>query len=140
MKTIHQLFKDTWEKKALRGWDYVYVMVDLHGVIVPSNFHRTDSFEFVSNHAKLGLQTLSKRSDVKLILWSSSHEVEINAIRKWLFDNNIHFDYINENPNEANTEYADFSKKPYFSILLDDKAGFEAIDWETVVTFFKWHI
>jgi hypothetical protein len=49
---------------------------------------------------------------------------------EWLKSYNIHIKYVNENPLEKDTEYASFVKKPYFSIVLDDKAGFDPNhDW-----------
>ena len=42
----------------------------------------------------------------------------------------INFTYINDNPEYIGNDYADFSKKFYYNILLDDKAGFEGeTDW-----------
>jgi hypothetical protein len=55
---------------------------------------------------------------------------EIMTIKQWLKDNWINIDYINSNPDVVNTEYGDFSRKPYFNIIIDDKAGFEPeTDW-----------
>lgn len=132
MKTIFDLFDDTWRKKDQRGWDVVYIMVDIHGVILPSNYHKTSHLEFISEYTEQCLQYLSDQDDIKLILWSSSHQSEIDAITKWLRYHKIYFDAVNSNPFEENTDYADFSKKPYFSILLDDKAGFTEYDWSEI--------
>lgn len=42
----------------------------------------------------------------------------------------IIFNGFNENLEAENTIYGDYSKKPYFNILLEDKAGFEPEkDW-----------
>lgn len=130
MKSISKLFDEAWEKKIQRKWDYVYIMVDLHGVILPSNYHSSNDLRFIDPHVEECLTYLSKQLDVVLIIWSSSHLKEVGHVLKWLEDCGIHFCYVNENPLEADTKYADFSKKPYFSILLDDKAGFEPSDWE----------
>ncbi len=132
MKSAYNLFKDAWRKKTLRGWKYVYIMVDLHGVVLESTYNKKNDLEFISPFVKECLQYLSLQEDVKLILWTSSHQSEIENVRKWLDECGIIFDYVNENPDEKNTEYADFSAKPYFSIVLDDKAGWEASDWECV--------
>jgi 2-methylcitrate dehydratase PrpD len=76
------------------------------------------------------LSYLSAQDDVILILWSSSHETEIAKVREWLETFKINIQFINENPLEDNTEYADFSKKFYFNVILDDKAGFDpSVDW-----------
>lgn len=131
MKTITQLFNAAWEKKEQRKWDYVYIMVDLHGVVLPSNYHSKNDLTFINPHAEKVLRYFSDADDIILIIWSSSHDTEISAVRLWLLRNGIGFSYVNENPLEKNTPYADFSKKPYFSIVLDDKAGFDPDeDWE----------
>lgn len=130
MKSISQLFNEVWKKKEERGWDCIYIMVDLHGVILPSNYHASNDLQFISPYTEQCLQWLSNQKDVKLILWSSSHLKEVIRTERWLLDKGIIFDYFNENPIEKNTEYADFSKKPYFSIGIDDKFGFEASDWQ----------
>lgn len=129
MKTISKLFREAWEKKESRKWQYVYIMVDLHGVILPSNYHSSNDLRFIDSYAKECLQYLSQQDDIILILWSSSYEFEITNVRRWLAKEGILFDFVNENPLELNTDYADFSKKPYFSIVLDDKGGFEPSDW-----------
>ena len=49
--------------------------------------------------------------------------------------NDIKFDYLNENP-ECLTEshQGDYSKKFYFNLLLDDRAGFDyTTDWNILV-------
>lgn len=131
MKSVSQLFNEAWKKKEDRNWDYVYIMLDLHGVVLPSNFHSGD-LQFINPLAKICLQYLSQQEDIILILWSSSHEEEIFKVRGWLASNKIGVKFVNENPLEKNTDYADFSEKPYFTLLLDDKAGFEPSDWEEI--------
>jgi hypothetical protein len=135
MKSISKLFNDTWKKKDEKNWQYIYIMVDLHGVILPSNFHSSNDLRFLNEHTKDCLQYFSRQDDIILILWSASHNEEITNVRRWLAKEGILFNFINENPLEQNTEYADFSKKIYFNILLDDKAGFEPSDWKEI---FEW--
>lgn len=132
MKSIFDLFTDTWKKKVERNWKYVYIMVDLHGVILPPSYHKKNDFQYLSPFTKPCLQYLSNKKDVILILWSSSHSEEIDCVREWLKKDNIEFRFYNQNPLEMNTDYADFSKKFYFSICLDDKSGFEPSDWKDI--------
>lgn len=132
MKTVFDLFTDTWRKKEERGWDYVYIMIDLHGVILPSNYHSVNDLQFIHPYTKKDLEYLSDQEDIKLILWTSSYVKEVAAVTSWLANQKIYFDYVNENPDEKNNGYADFSKKPYFSILLDDKSGFTENDWDDI--------
>jgi hypothetical protein len=133
LKTISELFSDAWAKKSNRNWNYIYILVDLHGVVLPQNYHKKNDLTMISPYAEKCLKYLSDQPDVKLILWSSSYENEITVVREWLGYMGIKFSFVNENPLEKNTDYADFSKKIYFSICLDDKAGFEASDWESLL-------
>ena len=78
------------------------------------------------------LQFLSSKDDVVLILFTCSYEDEIYRMIKYLNCTDIHFDYVNENPEVSNTTYGDYSKKMYCNILLEDKAGFEPKDWYAI--------
>jgi hypothetical protein len=137
MKTISKLFTEAWEKKERKMWQYVYIMVDLHGVVLPSNYHSTNDLMFIDPYVKECLQYLSQQEDVILILWSSSHEEEIFKVKGWLATHKIAFKFVNENPIEDDTDYADFSEKFYFSIGLDDKFGFEPSDWKELSRWIK---
>jgi hypothetical protein len=132
MKSAYTLFRDAWNKKEEREWQYVYVMMDLHGTIIPSNYHTTNDLDFVNASCKKVLQYLNKQEDVVLILWTSSYSKEIDRSWEWLVKNQIQFDYVNKNPLEKNNKYADFTEKPYFTLLIDDKAGWEPEDWKDV--------
>jgi hypothetical protein len=47
------------------------------------------------------LQMISKMSDVVIFLYTCSHPHEIEQYLKLFSDNNIHFKYVNENPEVA---------------------------------------
>lgn len=122
--------------KPQKNWDTIYWMIDVHGVIIPASFHRKNEFRFLHPDAEQVLQILSARPDHKLILWTSSYKTEIDELKEWLYNFNIHIDWVNENPAEEHSSYADFSKKPYFNILLDDKASFDAnCDWTIIKNY-----
>lgn len=125
--------RKTFELAPARNWDTFYVLVDLHGVIIPGNRERKNVLSFISEDCAEVLRWFTKRKDFKLILWTSSFPDEIVEILEWLKKRHIHFDYVNENPECKNTKYADFYHKPYFNILIDDKAGFEPeTDWAAI--------
>ena len=134
MNTNH--IRREFESKVERGWEFVYIMVDLHNTIIAgTKDHSKIILEFTSNECKEVLQWFSKRRDVKLILWTSSKIDEITRVMEWLEKNGITFDYVNHNPECKNTAYAEFDKKPYFNILIDDRAGFDAeVDWAEIRT------
>lgn len=121
------------ELRPKRGWKTIYWLVDVHGVIIPGSWRRENDFQFISPDCVDVLRWISNRKDQRLILWSSSQNRELDNLCNWLCTFWINVDYTNFNPEEKNTEYADFSFKPYFNILIDDKAGFEPeTDWAAV--------
>jgi len=123
---IEKVFNHSFKKE----WYETYWVVDLHGTIIKSTYHGT-SMEYYP-YAKLALQLLTKRKDIKLILWTSSFPEEIEEYCKQFEKDEIHFDNINENPNisSKNGNFGFYEKKFYFNVLIDDKAGFDAnIEW-----------
>lgn len=124
-------------RKAEKGWEKTYWLFDLHDTVIVSNYGKGEIEEFFP-HAIETLQLLSKQSDICLILYTSSHPRKIDTYMKKFKDLGINFAYVNENPEEGNTEYANFDRKFYFNVLFDDKAGFHPLeDWEKVYDYLK---
>ena len=129
----------TFKTKAERNWHTIYFAVDLHGTIIKPGH---DKVEFYPDAISV-VKWINKRPDCKIILWTSSHQSEISNFLYECQKNEIHFDFINENPLEGDSEKACFDKKFYFNILLDDKAGFNAeTDWalikQTLIELGEW--
>ena len=119
-----------------RGWDTVYWSIDLHGVCLVSNYEQ-GGYTWINKMAPLALRIISKMKENKIILWSSAHDEEQDAICRFFHDEGIHVGAFNANPFERNTKTGCFDKKFYFSILLDDKAGFDPdTDWEMIINFY----
>lgn len=130
--------KKTFDDYYKFGWNKIYILVDVHGTIVPHSSHKTNSLTFVNDVCKEVLQNLSSRNDVCLILWSSTHINELEKIIEWLGKNSININYANFNPECLNTEYGDYTKKPYYNILIDDRAGFDPdFDWINIKNTLK---
>ena len=89
------------------------------------------------DNAKEALQLLTKRKEVKLILFTSSYPPAILPVVEMMEDNEIFFDYLNENPEVENTATGYFNDKFYYNIFLDDKAGFDPYeDWQAILDFY----
>jgi hypothetical protein len=126
----------TFEMQKVKHWPETYWCIDLHGTIIPSgkdSNDKTDKLEFYPD-AKEVLQHLSNRLDVIMILWTSTPIERLMSILLGLeMNHDITFTYVNENPHALNTPRSDFSQKFYFSVLLDDRAGFEPeTDWTAI--------
>lgn len=114
--------ENTYKQKVERGWDTVFWMVDMHNTIVPGLYDVTQEFRFYDD-AKEVLQFLTQKEDVCLILYTCSHSSEICKMLNFFTDNAITFNHLNSNPDVPNTRLGDYSTKPYFNILLEDKCG-----------------
>ena len=116
-----------------RNWDTIFWAVDLHGTCIKSNYDNS-RFEFVCEPCVDTLNFLQTLPETKLIAWSSCFDEDFAKVRELFAENNIHFDFFNENPLVSNTQTGNFDSKFYFSILLDDKAGFDPHeDWEKIM-------
>lgn len=131
--------------KSERGWPEIYFCIDLHGTIIPSgkdSDDKMDKLEFYEG-AKEVLQWLTHRTDIKLILWTSTPIERLAHVWDWLLKNDISFDFFNQNPDALDTPRSDFSRKFYFNVLLDDRAGFSPeLDWhrikQTLIDIGEW--
>ena len=116
-----------------RGWDKIYWAIDLHGVCLKSNYE-SGGYSFINDKVLPGLKAIQDLDESRIILWSSCHNHEKPAIIKFFSDNGINVHYFNENPEEKSTKTGCFDQKFYFSILLDDKAGFDPeTDWDNLI-------
>jgi hypothetical protein len=125
--------KNTFKKVLERKWKYIYIAIDLHETILKPTYSEILSTEFYP-YAEETLKELSKLNGIVLILYTSSTHNDILQYLHFFRERNIYFKYVNCNNDVPSTNYAEFSSKFYFNILLDDKAGFEGEnDW----IFFK---
>lgn len=130
--TLHKQF----ENAKIKGWDKVYICVDIHDTIVHRNYvENVLPTDFLFG-AEETLKYLSTRKDVCLILYSCSHPHEIVKYLEFFESKGIHFKYCNENPEVPNNALGCYDKKLYFNILLDDKSGWIESDWIIIYDFF----
>ena len=128
VKAFINAFKDMERKQ----WPYIYVFIDLHSTLIKPNYQYGNIPTEMYDGALEGLKILHEAKDVKIIMYTCSHPHEIDEYIKFFYDLGIKWDYINENP-EVITNldcYGCYDKKPYYNVLMDDKAGFDAEnDW-----------
>jgi hypothetical protein len=113
-----------------RNWSKTYWAFDIHGTILKSNFKRDEiSTEFYPGAIEV-MQMLGKRKDIVKILYTCSYPNEIEQYITYFKKHDIHFDYVNTNPEVADGGYGYYQDKFYFNVLMDDKAGFDGeTDW-----------
>lgn len=121
--------------KYKRNWDTLYIAIDLHGTIIER--YTGDEIK-PYDWADEALKYLTSLKDIVLILFTSTYPHKLLPFFKWCEKNKIVFKYLNENPECSNNSTGDFSRKFYFNILLDDRAGFNPdSDWIKVNYSFK---
>ena len=140
IKAFDSAFKRAQEKR----WDYIYILIDVHGTIFTPSYLNKEKYEFYP-YAKEALQLLSKDPNIKLILWTSSTNQAALDYGVEFSKNKIYFDYLNCNPEverqPTDPETLDLSSKYYFNIGIDDKFGFEPeTDWKTIYEYLKYFI
>ena len=103
-----------------KSWDHIYILIDIHGTVFKPCYHNKETYDFYK-FAKQTLQELSKNDFFKLIMWTSSNKDTINDFIRVFNENDIHFDYVNENPEihalSSDPKSSDFSDKFYFDKL-----------------------
>lgn len=121
---IVDAIKKEFQKAIRRKWDKIYVFVDLHEIIIHPTWGENGQFHKYYPHAKELLQELSARKDICLVMWTCSHPEDIQEHSEIFKLDDIVFDYIDENPEvQTNQAYGNYDRKPYYNIMLDDKAG-----------------
>jgi hypothetical protein len=128
---IVKYIKKVFAHSFCKEWYETYWAFDLHGTIIRSTYKGTEMIYYP--YAQKVLQFLSKRPDIKMILWTCSFPNEIEEYIKRFEADGIHFDNVNENPgiSSKHGNFGCYDKKFYFNVLLDDKAGFSPEkDWK----------
>lgn len=132
---IIDAFKKAYATKLARNWNKIFVAVDLHDTIFKSDYGKEFATDWVNAEALIALQKMSMDPEICLIMYTCSHQKNIDLYMEELAKHDIHFEYANWNPEVPNTLLSDFSGKFYFNIMIDDKAGFVVDEWKDIVEF-----
>lgn len=136
---IVKAFDNAYERAKVKNWDYIYILVDMHGTIFEPSYLKEENYKYYP-YAKEVLQLLSLYTDTKLILWTSTRPIDTVEYQKVFMNDDIYFDYVNENPEverqPTDPESLDLNQKFYFNIGIDDKFGFEPeTDWKLIYDY-----
>lgn len=136
--SIIKAFENAYRKKGERNWDKIYVFVDIHETILYPTYSKDETDGKFYPFSKETLIMLSERDDVSLGIYSCTSIKRLTKYLDFFRSHNIKFEHININNETKDTKYADFSQKPYFDVLIDDKAGFNGeTDWAEISVFKK---
>lgn len=128
--------KKVFEDKDKFGYDKIYIAIDIHGTILEPSWNKKENYVYLGK-AKEVLQSLSKRNDVVLIIWSASYPDKLAEYLNRFEKDGIYFKYTNRNPDVVSGKISCFDIKPYYDILIDDKAGFYWTEWEEILKWLK---
>lgn len=131
--SIADAFEKAFQRKLEKGWEKIYVVVDIHDTILRACYDKAEAYDYFP-FAKEALQIMSYRDDICLILWSGSTIEILEKYSSRFAEDGIRFEYINENPEVSNSTFQNFDKKLYFNVGIDDRFGFDPeSDWEQVI-------
>lgn len=134
--SIIKAISRAYEYANQRKYPKIYIALDLHGVCFRSNYEQ-GGYTWINDQVVRALRSISNQSEVVIILFSSCHPEEQPIIMQFFADNGIKVAYFNENPECSNSKSGCFDSKFYYSIVIDDKAGFDPDEWEEVASFFS---
>lgn len=134
---ISRAIENAYNKAKERNWDKIYYLVDLHETVFYNNYDDTATKAYPC--AIRVLKELTKFPETRIILWSSVNHVDKLKYLKTFQDLEIPIMAFNENKEVENTKVGNFEEKPYFSVIIDDKAGFSPShgDWDLVLNQVK---
>ena len=139
MISVAELFENAFIRAEEKSWDRIAVAVDLHGTVLKSNYSHALADEFYP-FAEEALVALSRQSDVLLYMYSCTPSILKDMYNTMLRSKGIH---IYPSPKDVHalmdvqaSLYQSFNDKPYFNVLLEDKAGFDPNhDWEVLLNY-----
>lgn len=123
-------FERAFASAKKKGWDKIYIAVDVHDTMVYGNYNATELPRSFTPGAEETMRILSDRPDVDLIMYTCSHQKEIDKYLKYFAEHGIVFQDWNKNVDVPDNALGCYQHKLYFNILLEDKAGFDCEkDW-----------
>jgi len=127
---IHNAIQRAYEKFNTCHWTKIYIALDIHGTVANPDYKDVSSKLYRS--ALEPLRAIASLPEVSIILYSCCHPADYNKYYALFERYNISILDFNKNSEVHNTETGCFDSKFYFSVLIDDKAGFEPWMWPSV--------
>ena len=135
-----QVFDKAFDLMKHRGWDKIAVAVDLHGTVFEPTYSTQLSTGFYAK-AKETLQLMSKNPNIMMYMYTCSPQEAKAFYLEYFMSCDIAMTpwrLVQISMGLENNEFQNFDKKPYFNVLLDDKAGFDpSRDWVELLNYFK---
>lgn len=136
MSIIHSIKVNHFDAKEKKGWDKTYWFFDLHSTVIKPNYEAGNIPREFYPYAKEVLQMITKLDDICMAIYTCSHPHEVKQYLEYFREHDIHFEYVNKNPEVETQEggYGYYEDKPYMNVLFEDKAGFNPeTEWKEVL-------
>lgn len=132
MKAVSEVLCSALERLEERGWDHIYILVDVHGVLMEPSYGSISTKIYPQCIKPMLIMSDDPR--IKLIMWTCSSPEHITQYLAMFKELGINFDYANENPDvQYKQAIGDYTVKLYANLILDDKAGFDPYkDWDNL--------
>lgn len=113
------------------------ICIDFDGVIADysDGYQGEDKFGDMIDNADIGTQTLKKKG-WRIIIYTTRPVTD--ALKKYLADNKIAYDYINENPDQPKGSDTAKGCKIAADVYLDDRAVSFRGNWEWTISDIAW--
>jgi hypothetical protein len=136
---IIKSFGKAFEMKDSKGWDKIYVLVDVHDTIMAGMKPEPTVENLVwYDKAIKALKLMRAHGDICLIMWTGAYPSRIDTYVDALAQKGFKFDYVNENPEADCSEFYCVDSKIYFNVGIDDRFGFEPEeDWDKIIWYFE---
>ena len=86
---ITKAFEAAFRRKEEKGWEKIYVVVDIHDTILRACYESEERYAYLP-YAREALQLLSSRDDICLILWSGCYPERLAAYSDRFARDGIH--------------------------------------------------
>jgi hypothetical protein len=130
---IYRAFVDAWARKQQKKWNCIYVLVDVHGVLMEPDYSKPSTR--IYPECVNPMRKMSEDNRFRLIMWTCSKKDDIEKYLSIFQTLDIRFDWVNENPDVDLDSLGDYTSKLYANVILDDKAGFIPRYWNDVDAF-----
>lgn len=139
MQQIESMFDKGYATAKAAKYSYMVVAVDLHGTIVDSKTFNETQGKFVEKieaslypFAIKALQAMSAHESIVMYIYSGTKKRKLKKLVKFL-SSKYGITIATRYHPTTNHASQSFKNKPYFNILLDDRAGFDPkLDWNEI--------
>lgn len=104
------------------------IAIDFDGVIVDDCYPEIGGLKEDASHS---LNLLSKHFTI--IVWTCRSGLDLEAVRRFLDEHKLPYDYLNENTRENKRLYANDSRKVFADLYVDDRVPGGFPGWKKTI-------